>query len=90
MKNHRKWEVILAYFKEIPINQHLLDGINTLLKEGNNILIMIQKENPDTNPQFKPEEKFKALCEIFPEETKTGKIIISKVPEINQIHKSEL
>ena len=48
---------------------------------------MIKKEDYELNPEFTPEEKFKALCGLFPEETKTGKIIVSIVPDIKSVLK---
>ena len=90
MQTHRKWEVILAYFREIPIDIDLVDTIDDLLTNGENVLLMIAKENPEDNPRFTPEEKFKAICDTFPEETKTGKLIISKVPDIHSISKVDL
>ena len=85
MRNHRKWTAVIEYFSEIPIDNDLIDNIQILLDRGENILIMIKKENHEENPEFTPEEKFKALCEIFPTETKTGEIIISIVPDINKV-----
>jgi len=88
-KAHRKWVTILAYFKEIPLDKGLIELIKFKLSRFGNVLIMIAKENPEDNPEFTPEEKFKAICDYFPEETKTGKIIISKVPDIIDIIKVE-
>jgi len=90
MKTHREWEVLLAYFREIPIDKILIEKIEVFLAVKKNVLIMIAKENPEDNPKFTQEEKFKALCELFSEETKSGKLIISAVPDIKKINKIDL
>jgi len=90
MKTHREWEVLLAYFREIPINAELIEKIEILLAVKKNVLVLIAKENPEDNPKFTQNEKFKALCERFPMETKTGKMIISAVPDIKNITKINL
>ena len=90
MKPHREWYTIIAYFKHIPINVDLVRLIEELIEDGENVLLMIKKENPEDDPQYTEEEKFKALCETFPEETKNGKIIISKVPDIKAVLKFKI
>ena len=70
MMKHREWEVLIAYFREIPINEELIKKIEVLLAVKKNVLVMIAKENPEDNPRFTQKEKFKALCKIFPDETK--------------------
>lgn len=84
---HKKWEVIQAYFRNIPIDDMLQDIINAKIINNENILIMILKEE---NGEFTPEEKFKALCELYPKETKSGQIIISKVPDIIRTDRIDL
>ena len=64
-RNHRTWQVVLAYCKEIPIHNNIVKTIRSYLKENKNVLIMINRENPATNPKFTPEKKFKALKEIL-------------------------
>ncbi len=89
MKKHRQWTTIMGYCKNIPIKQIFINYIKSLLKQDKNILIMIKKENPELKPKYTPKEKFDALCKVFAKETKNGKIIISAVPDINQIIKLE-
>ena len=88
MKKHREWKAILVYCKELPISKALIAYIKYLLTQDKNILIMIKKEDYELNPKYTQKEKFDAFCEIFPEETKTGKIIISAVPDITEIENS--
>jgi hypothetical protein len=85
MKKHRKWTTIIGYCKKIPIDKTFITYIKSLLKQDKNILIMIKKENYELKPKYTPKEKFDALCKVFPKETKTGKIIISVVPDIIKI-----
>jgi len=84
-KKHRKWYTIIAYCTSIPIDSSIVDFISHKLKHGKNILIMIKKEDSELNPKFTQKEKFDELCKLFPEETKTGRIILSAVPDIVDI-----
>ena len=83
MRSHRKWQIVLAYFKEIPIHNNIDKVIQCYLNDDKNVLIMINRENPETNPKFTPEEKHKALREKFQKEIISGKVILSIVPEID-------
>lgn len=87
MKKHKQWTTIISYFKNIPIDNSTIGIIKDLLKQDKNILIMIKKEDQEENPKFDAKEKFYAICELFPKETKTGKIILSIVPDINNFIK---
>jgi len=90
MKTHRQWEVLLAYFREIPIDKELIKKIEVLLAVKKNVLVMIAKEDEAEEPRFTQEEKFRALREIFSEETKSCKLIISAVPDIKNITKMDI
>jgi len=48
-------------------------------------LIMMKKEDPKTNPKHEPGKKFKALGKALEKEFKMEKIIVSTVPDINEI-----
>lgn len=85
MKDHKKWTAISTYCKNIPIDQILIDKVKALVKEGKNVLILIKKEDHKLDPIHPPEKKFKALCETFDEEMTLSKIIISTVPDIDNI-----
>jgi len=61
-----------------------------LVDIGKNVLIMIKKEDVTKNTKFTPKEKFDELCKIFPEETKTGKIIISTIPDVIAFHEIDI
>jgi len=82
MRKHRTWTTIIGYFKQIPLDSLFVETVKQLLEEDKNILVLIKKEDHESNPKHTPEEKFKAICERFPNETKTGKMILSKVPDI--------
>jgi len=84
-KKHREWSMVLGRFQCLPPHEGHLGIIRQLLKEGKNVLIMLRKEDgTDKNP-YTQQERFDAFCKIFPEETKTGRIIISAVPDINEV-----
>ena len=82
-KKHRTWQIVLAYFKEIPIHNNIDKVIQCYLNDNKNVLIMINRENPETNPKYTPEEKHKALHIKFKNEIIKGKVILSIVPEID-------
>ena len=84
-KNHRVWTAILTYCKNIPIDQTLIDQVKSLVKEGKNVLILIKKEDHKSNPKYIPKDKFDVLCKVFDKEMTNSKIIISTVPDINEI-----
>jgi len=95
MLQHKKWETIVAYVKEIPIKKELVEQIEILLAVKKNVLLLMKKQDPneiyDSSQIFHtPEEKFKALCELFPEQTKKGTLIISKVPDIQNIYEMNI
>lgn len=79
MNEHKQWETIQAYFRDIPIHQNLIDLINLKLECNKNILIMILKEK---DGKHTPKEKFKALCDLYPNEVAKCKIVIATVPDI--------
>lgn len=83
MKKHRQWTVLSAYFKDLPADKELIKHINDLMDNGDNVLVMIKKENHEDNPRFKPEEKLKSLYTLFPKESLAGRFIISLVPDIS-------
>jgi len=80
---HRKWTVISSYFREV-LDTPTKAIINDLLKEDKNILLFIKKDEQDEDPKKGQSEKFKKLCELYENETKLGKIIISAVPDIEK------
>ena len=90
MKKHRKWYTIIAFFKDIPIHQDLINKIRRLLNKDKNILLMIKKEDHESNPKYTQKEKFYAITELFPLETKLGKIILSTIPDIIEIENIDL
>jgi len=45
MREHRTWEVVAAYFKDIPIHQELIDAIRYELNHDRRVLIMVLKED---------------------------------------------
>ncbi len=85
MKQHRKWATLMAYFKEIPIDKLLVKDIQALLDRDENVLVMIKKEDHESNPKYTQSEKFQALGKLFPPEVQSGKLIISAVPDINYV-----
>jgi hypothetical protein len=85
MKKHKQWITIIGYFSDIPIRADLINRLRYLLNDDKNILVMIKKEDHELNPKYTQKEKFDSFCEIFPNETKTGKIILSAVPDIIKI-----
>ena len=87
MKDHRQWTAVFTYCRNIPIDQALVDRVKALVKEDKNVLIMMKKEDPKTNPKHEPGEKFKALGKALQKEFEMGRIIVSIVPDINKIIK---
>lgn len=85
MKEHRKWTTVFTYCKNVPIDSSLIVKIKSLIQSGKNVLIMIKKEDPENNPKYEPGEKFKAFGEALQDEFEQGKIIVSTVPDINEI-----
>lgn len=85
MKKHRMWTSFIAYFRKIPIDKSLINQIRSLLDDGDNVLIMIKKENHELNPKFTQAEKFQALGKIFPPEIQSSRLIISAVPDISSV-----
>lgn len=84
-KNHRVWTAVFVYCKNIPIDQTLIDQVKFFVKEGKNVLILIKKEDHKSNPKHIAKDKFDALCKVFDKEMTNSKIIISTVPDINEI-----
>ena len=84
-KDHRKWFTIYGYFKEIPIDPDFINYVKDLVKKDNNVLIMIKKEDHETNPKFNPSQKFQAIAKALEEEYIQSKITISTVPDITTI-----
>ena len=87
-KKHKKWKAILVYCKELPISEDLIAYIRQLISQNMNVLIMIKKEDHETNPHYTQNDKFQAFCDVFPNERIMGKIIISAVPDITEIENS--
>ena len=85
MKKHRVWTTIIAYFRKIPIDKALINEIQYCLNNQENVLIMIKKENPKSNPKYTQVEKFQELNKIFPPDKYPDNIIISTVPDISCI-----
>jgi len=79
VKTHRKWITVIGYCNSIPLNNVFVTYIRYLLKQGENVLVMIKKEE---ELYYTLREKFDAICAEFPNETKTGKLIVSGVPDI--------
>lgn len=84
MKDHRKWFTILGYFKD-PNDSNFINYVKNLVKEGHNVLIMIKREDHETNPKFNPSEKFKVIAQALEEEYIQSKITISTVPDTTTI-----
>ncbi len=86
MKDHRKWFTIYGYFKEIkPVDPDFISYVKSLVEAGQNVLIMIKKEDHKTNPKFNPSEKFQALATALENEYTQSKITISTVPDATTI-----
>lgn len=85
MKDHRVWTTIIAYFRKIPIDKALINQIQSSLDNNENILVMIKKEDPKSNPKYTQEEKFQELNKLFPLDKYPDKIIFSKIPDISCI-----
>ena len=81
MKKHKQWVNFIAYFKDIPINNLLITHIEFILKTDN-VLIMIKKEDPESNPKYTQEEKHEELRKIFNDDIISNKLILSIVPDI--------
>ncbi len=84
MNNHKKWTMITGYFKNIPIELKYIKILNKMIKEGKNILILIKREDPNSNPKHTQEDKFKEICRLYPKETLKN-LIVSSVVDINEI-----
>ncbi len=89
MKDHRKWTAVITYCKNVPVEESFIKYIKNIIKEDKNVLIMIKKEDYKLNPKYTPNEKFQALSKALNEEMKMSKIIISTIPDINQIIERE-
>lgn len=85
MKKHKKWSVVLGRFQCLPPHKGHIQLVKTLLKERKNILIMLRKEDGTNKNPYTQKERFEAFCKIFPKETKTGRIIIASVPDIDEV-----
>lgn len=84
MRKHKIWTQVLGKFQP-PTEEHF-KIIQSLLDKGENILILLRKEDPDDTKSFYTQkERFDLFCDKFPEETKNGRIILSTVPDITTI-----
>ena len=80
MKNHRKWFKIFGYFKD-PNNTDFISYVKLLVKEGHNVLILIKKEDHETNPKFNASKKFQIIATALEDEMTQSKITISTIPD---------
>lgn len=86
MRAHRKWRAYISNFKGFNDEDKKL--WEHILKNHDNVLVMVRKmENEE---ETRRRDIFKKLCEWFPKETKTGKMIISLVPDISSITDMDL
>ena len=84
MRKHKVWTQVLGKFQP-PTEEHF-KIIRSLLDKGDNILILLRKENPEEPKSiYTQSERFNLFCDKFPEETKNGRIILSTVPDIISI-----
>lgn len=81
MKN-KKWTAYLTYYKDVEENDK---EIKSLLETEEGVLVMIMKEE-GTGKKLQ-EEKFKKICDKYPDETVNGKMIVSAVPDIKKVIK---
>lgn len=81
MKDHRKWVAVMGYFDTLDNDYY--DFLKMLSEAHPNLLIMIKKKDGEDKERRK--KVFKQICERFPIQTKTGKIIMSMVPDIEAI-----
>lgn len=85
MKTHKQWSMILARFQCIPMGKRYIKIIDKLLSEGKNVLVLIKKEDGSKKYPYTQKERFEEFCKLYPEETKNGRIILSAVPDINEV-----
>lgn len=85
MKDHRKWTAVITSCKEIPISPILIEAVKSLVREDKNVIIFLKKEDPLDFPKFTPQEKFKELAKIFNDELAISKIMISTIPDVENI-----
>jgi hypothetical protein len=94
-RDHRTWETISAYFREIPIHQELIDAIRLQLDCNKRVLIMVLKEDPrlefdSSRIAYTAKEKQEALCNLFSNELIQGKVLIVHVPDIQNFTRINL
>lgn len=89
-RDHRQWEVVAGYFREIPINNALFLAIKLKLKSDKHVLIMVLKEDAKLNPKYTAKEKQEAICDLFSDELIKGKILIVHVPDIQNFKRIDL
>jgi len=90
MRDHRIWETVAAYFREIPIHQYLIDIIRDELDNNRRVLIMVLKEDEKLNPKHTIKEKQEAICDLFSDELIQGKVMIIHVPDIQNFTRINL
>lgn len=90
MRDHRTWETVAAYFKEIPIDQILVDVIRLKLERSERVLVMVLKEEEKLKPKHTTREKQEAICDLFSDELVQGKVLIAHVPDIQNFTKINL
>lgn len=78
---HKKWVTIVSYFR--PLEDSILSKIKDLLSQKKNVLLLIRKKEYELAKER--ELLFKEICAKFPLETKTGQLILSLVPDIEEV-----
>lgn len=89
-RDHRTWQTVAAYFREIPINNDLFHAIKVKLKSDKRVLIMVLKEDEKLNPKYTIKEKQEAICDLFSDELIQGKVLIIHVPDIQNFKRLNL
>jgi len=81
-RDHRTWKTVAAYFRDIPIDNILVDAIRNELDCGKRVLIMVLKEDEKLNPEHTTKEKQEALCDLFSDELIQSKVLIVHFPDV--------
>ena len=89
-RDHRTFETIAAYFKDIPIHNQLINAIRHELKYKRRVLIMVLREDEKLKPKHTTKEKQEALCNLFSDELIQGKVLIVHVPDVQNFTRINL
>lgn len=82
---HKKYSMLLGRYQVLPPHKGHLTLINTLLKEGKNVLIVLRKEDSTEKNPYTLSKRKKEFEKIFKKEIKQGKILVVEFEDVIEV-----